>query len=183
MTQRFALTTRRLTATSLLVLAAGLSACGGDDEPDAPVASTPASQTTPESPAAAKFEKTVDTAATAAAADAKKVSADELARQIAAIEKGLKDAGFSPSNLGEVGDAKADFAIDTSWVVYVYESARATADFALTMKDVYPDKANYEMFRVQNRLYLVSMTSALTADDTSKLATIAAASEGAIAAG
>ncbi len=178
------ITKRRLTATALLIMAAGLSACGdGGDDGAAPAADTPPAQTTSEAPAAVELDKVVDTPATAKAASATKVPADELKAQIAAIERGLKGAGFAPSNLGEVGEAKADIAVDTSWVVYVYDSERSTAEFALTMQDVYPDPANYEMFRVGNRLYLASMASALTADDKAKLDKIAKAAEGAIAAG
>lgn len=180
MTFRFSHTSpRRLAAITMVGLAAGLSACGGDDDT---ATDTPApAETATQAPAAAELDKVVDTAATAKSASAEQVPADELDRQIAAIEEGLKGGGFEASNVGEVGEAKADFVIDTSWVVYVYESDRATAEFAMTMKDVYPDEANYEMFRVGNRLYLVSMTSALSADDTTKLDQIAAAAEGAIA--
>jgi outer membrane protein OmpA-like peptidoglycan-associated protein len=72
--------------------------------------------------------------------------------------------------------------IDTSWAVYVYGSERGAAEFVLYMKDARSDEANYELFRIENRVYFASMTSALTPEDRAKLDEIAKAAEGAISA-
>lgn len=174
-------TPRRLAAIAMVGLAAGLAGCGGDDDTASEGQPPAASET--QAPAAAAIDKVTDTAATAKAASATKVPADELEGQIAAVEQGLKDGGFDPSNVGEVGDAKADFEVDTSWAVYVYDSDRSAAEFALSLKDIRPesDAPNYELFRVGNRVYYASMTSALSDDDKAKLDTMAKAVEGAIA--
>lgn len=178
MTLQFSLTsTRRIAAITMVGLAAGLSACGGDDDTSGDAQSP--TQTVTEAPAA-ELDKVVDTAATAKSASAETVSADELERQIDAIDTGLDDAGFEAINVGKVGDAKANFNIDTSWGVFVYESDRAAADYAVSMQDIYTEDSNYVMFRVGNRIYLTSMTSALSADDKTKLDQIAAAAEGSI---
>ncbi len=173
------ITIRRFTTIALLALAGTLTACGGSgDTAPAPTKSSPA-ETAP----ATKLDKKTDTAATAKSASAAKVPADQLKTQSAAIERGLSDAGLAPNNVGAIGGAKADIVVDTSWAVYVYESDRAAAEFALSIRDIRSDPANYRMFRIGNRIYYVSMTSALTSTDTAKLDKIADAAEGAIAAG
>ncbi len=177
-------TARGIPATALLALAGTIAACGGSG--GGGTATTPTKTSPPaqaETTPAVRLDKKTDTAASARSASAAKVAPDELKAQTAAIERGLKDAGFAPISLGKVGDAKADIAVDRSWVVFVYESDRAAAKFALTLKDVYPDPAKYTMFRIDNRIYLVSMSSALSDADTAKLDKIAAAAEGAITAG
>ncbi len=174
------LSARRFASTALLLLATGLSACG-DDDTSAPAASTPAAADT--TAAAREFEQTVDTAATAKAASATEASADELKIQADAIMRGLSDAGFDPNNVGKLGDAKADIVVDTSWAVYVYASERAAAEFVLSLKEIGLKDGNYELFRVENRVYYASMTTPLGADGEAKLDKMAAAAEGAIAAG
>lgn len=170
---------RRLAVVAVLGLTGALTACGDDDATTAsPTATAPAA-----SAPAAKLDKKTDTAATAAAASADKVSAADLESQSAAIEEGLKSAGFSPSNLGEVGEAKADIVVDTSWAVYVYESDRAAAEFAVSLAEIREGPGNYELFRIDNRVYYVSMTTALSDADREKLDAIATAAEGAVAAG
>lgn len=174
MTLQLSLTsTRRIAAIAMVGLAAGLSGCGGDGDT---AGDTQTAATAP----ATELDKVVDTAATAKSASAETLSADELEQQIAAIDKGLQDAGFDATNVGKVGDAKADFNIDTSWGVFVYESDRAAADYSVSMQDIYTDEANYVIFRVGNRVYLTSMQSALSAEDKAKLDQIAAAAEGAV---
>jgi hypothetical protein len=158
----------------------GSSACGDDgDETAKPAGQTPTEQI---ESAPVELDKVADTAATAKAASATKVPAEELQSQIDAIAQGLKDGGFDATNVGEIGDAKADFVIDTSWAVYLYESERGAAEFVLGLKDIRSDEANFELFRIENRVYFASMTSALTAEDRAKLDEIAKAAEGAITA-
>lgn len=170
---------RSATAALVAVTAAGtLAACGGSDD----TAETPAKTVPSETGPAVKLDKKVDTAATAEAADDTKVPADQLEGQIAAIERGLKDAGFNASSYGVVGDAKETIVVDRSWSAYVYESDRAAAEFVLSLEDVLPDSANFELFRIDNRVYYAVMTSALSDDDRAKLDEMAVAAEGAIAA-
>ncbi len=162
----------------LVLIAIGLSACGGNGDQPAEPAET---ATGTSKPAAVQFERVVDTPATAQAASSAVVSPDELQSQIDSIARGLKDGGFDATNAGEVGEAKADFVIDTSWGVYLYESESAAAEFVLGMKDIREDEANFELFRVGNRVYFATMETPLTAEDKAKLDEIAKAVEGAVA--
>lgn len=169
-----------IAAALLSALVLGLSACGDDgDERAEPAGQAP---TTQAEPAPAELDKVADTAETAKAASATEVPADELQSQIDAVEQGLEDGGFDASNVGTVGDAKANFVIDTSWAVYVYGSDRAAAELALSLKDIRTDEADFALFRIGNRVYYASMTSALSAEDRAKLDEIAEAVEGAITA-
>jgi hypothetical protein len=175
----FVTASRRLAAASLLVLALGLSACGGDDGDNA---SEPAGQTSTEQPAPAPtLDKVTDTPATAKAASAAKLSANELQDQTDLIAKGLKDGGFDARNLGKIGGAKANFPVDTQWAVYLYDSERSAAEFVLQLREIRADQeGGFELFRIGNRVYYATMTSELSAEDRAKLDDIAKAVEGSI---
>lgn len=174
-------TVRRFAAVALLAVGVGgtLAACGGSDD----TATTPAKTVPSETAPAVKLDKKVDTAATAETTSDAKVPAGQLKTQIAAIERGLKDAGFNATNYGVVGKDKATIVVDRSWAVYVYDSDRGATELTLSLKDIRSDPANFVLFRIDNRVYYLTMTSALSDADRAKLDKMAVAAEGAIAAG